>query len=63
MIFVILLFLLGGYVAVSVIASYWLLLAVAVSAMSLAGLLFWVDHDTKTNSAAAVSEAERHQRT
>jgi hypothetical protein len=47
MIFVILvMLLLGGYVAVSVFASYWLLLAIGVSAMSLIGLLWRIDYET-----------------
>ena len=63
---ILLLLLLSGYVAVSVIASYWLLLAIGVSALSLAGLLFWVDHDIgagpNTNSGAEVSGSDQHQR-
>jgi hypothetical protein len=64
MILIILLLLLGAYVAVAVIASYWLLLTIGLSAMSLGALLFLVAYETRggpiTNSDA---ELEQHQRT
>jgi hypothetical protein len=50
MILIILLLLLGAYVAVAVFASYWLLLTIGLSAMSLGALLFLVAHETRAGT-------------
>jgi hypothetical protein len=59
MILIILLLLLGAYIAVAVFASYWLLLTIGLSAMSLGALLFLVAHETNANLDAELEQQQR----